>query len=171
MASQSARSSPPMLYRLRGLLTCAGIGRIRPRLAAIGTTANSDRLPRFARSSRPAISCPLNRDGHPCPRIASTSCRHSKRERRLAVSRTAPSVDAAPNRVFGDRSRESWLRRPEPGSAQSPIPIHSRQTVRSAAMITGPRKRPTNPNDVSPPRIPISTNRKGSRVVPPMSAG
>jgi hypothetical protein len=57
------------------------------------------------------------------------------------------------------------------GSAQSPIPIHSRQTVRSAAMITGPRKRPTNPNDVSPPRIPISASRKGSRVVPQMSAG
>ena len=63
------------------------------------------------------------------------------------------------------------VRRPKSGSAQSPIPIHSRQTVRSAAMITGPRKRPTNPNDVSPPRIPISASRKGSRVVPPMSAG
>jgi hypothetical protein len=63
------------------------------------------------------------------------------------------------------------VRRPKSASAQSPIPIHSRQTVRSAAMITGPRKRPTNPNDVSPPRIPISASRKGSRVVPPMSAG
>jgi hypothetical protein len=57
------------------------------------------------------------------------------------------------------------------GVAQSSIPTHSRQTVRSAAMITGPRKRPTNPNDFSPPRIPISTNRNGSRVLPPMSAG
>ena len=74
-------------------------------------------------------------------------------------------------RVFSDSSRKSWLRRPESGSAQSFIPTQSRQTVRSAAMITGPRKRPTNPNDFSPPRIPISTNRKGSRVLPPMSAG
>jgi hypothetical protein len=57
------------------------------------------------------------------------------------------------------------------GVAQSFIPTHSRQTVRSAAMITGPRKSPTNPNDFSPPRIPISTNRNGSRVLPPMSAG
>jgi hypothetical protein len=30
-----------MLCRRRGLSTCAGIGPIRPRLAAIGTFANS----------------------------------------------------------------------------------------------------------------------------------
>ena len=72
---------------------------------------------------------------------------------------------------YGIYSLWEPLRSPKSGSAQSPIPIHSRQTVRSAAMITRPRKRPTNPNDVSPPRIPISASRKGSRVVPPMSAG
>jgi len=38
-------------------------------------------------------------------------------------------------------------------------------------MITGPRKRPTNPNDWMPPRIPISTNRKGNSADPPISAG
>jgi len=43
-------------------------------------------------------------------------------------------------------------------------PIHSRHIVRRAAMITGPRKRaPPFPNDCIPPKIPISTNRNGSR--------
>ena len=56
------------------------------------------------------------------------------------------------------------------GAGQSP-PTHSRHAARAAAMITGPRKRPTNPNDCSPPRIPISASRKGSRVEDPMSAG
>jgi ABC-type uncharacterized transport system substrate-binding protein len=32
-----------MLCRRRGLSTCAGIGPIRPRLAAIGTSANSSK--------------------------------------------------------------------------------------------------------------------------------
>jgi diguanylate cyclase (GGDEF)-like protein len=45
---------------------------------------------------------------------------------------------------------------------QSPAPTHSRHTARAAAMFTGPRKRPTNPNDRSPSRIPISGSRKGS---------
>jgi hypothetical protein len=53
----------------------------------------------------------------------------------------------------------------------SRTPNHSRHTVRSAAMITGPRKRPTSPNDCIPPRIPISTSRKGSSAVPPIRAG
>jgi hypothetical protein len=38
-------------------------------------------------------------------------------------------------------------------------------------MITGPRNRPSNPNDCIPPRIPISTSRNGTRVSPPISAG
>jgi hypothetical protein len=54
---------------------------------------------------------------------------------------------------------------------QFPTPIHSRHIVRRAAMITGPRKRPTIPNDCIPPKIPISTNRNGSRAAPPISAG
>ena len=54
---------------------------------------------------------------------------------------------------------------------QSPTPIHSRHIVRRAAMITGPRKRPTIPNDCIPPKIPMSTNRNGSRTAPPISAG
>jgi hypothetical protein len=54
---------------------------------------------------------------------------------------------------------------------QFPTSIHSRHTVSRAAIITGPRKRPTNPNDCIPPTIPISTNRNGSCAVPPISAG
>src|ERR1700730_10780107 len=57
------------------------------------------------------------------------------------------------------------------GAVYSSSPTHSRHTARAAAMITGPRKRPTNPNDCSPPRIPIRASRKGSRAEPPMSAG
>ena len=48
---------------------------------------------------------------------------------------------------------------------------HSRQTVNSAAIKTGPRKRPTRPNDARPPKTPTSANRKGSRAAPPTSAG
>src|SRR5215831_6751622 len=39
--SHWAPSWPPLLCRRRSLSTCAGIGRIRPRLEAIGTSANS----------------------------------------------------------------------------------------------------------------------------------
>jgi hypothetical protein len=39
-----APSSPPLLCRRRRLSTCAGIGRIRPRPAAIGTSANSSSM-------------------------------------------------------------------------------------------------------------------------------
>ena len=41
--SHWAPSSPPLLCRRRGLSTCAGIGPIRQRLAAIGTSANSSK--------------------------------------------------------------------------------------------------------------------------------
>src|SRR5205807_72012 len=40
-ASHWAPSLPPLLCRRHRLSTCAGIGRIPPRLAAIGTSANS----------------------------------------------------------------------------------------------------------------------------------
>jgi len=54
MVSHRAPLSPPMLCRRRGPSTCAGIGPIRPRLAAIGTSANSSTgshdLPRSSRA-------------------------------------------------------------------------------------------------------------------------
>ena len=56
-------------------------------------------------------------------------------------------------------------------AGQSFMPTHSRKTVRSAVMITGPRKSPISPNVRSPPKIPISANRKGNRALPPTSAG
>ncbi len=46
------------------------------------------------------------------------------------------------------------------------MPTHSRQIVRTAAMITGPTKSPISPNVRRPPKIPISASRKGNRVVP-----
>jgi hypothetical protein len=58
-----------------------------------------------------------------------------------------------------------------PGSGQSPTPIHSRHMVSKAAMITGPRKRPSNPNDCMPPIIPINTTRNGIRTALPISTG
>src|SRR5579884_3287501 len=53
----------------------------------------------------------------------------------------------------------------EPGS------VHSRHSATSAAITAGPRNRPRNPIVCSPPRIPSRTNRKGSRVAPPIRNG
>ena len=48
---------------------------------------------------------------------------------------------------------------------------HSRQTVNSAAMITGPRNKPMRPNAASPPKIPTNARRNGSRADPPTKIG
>ena len=58
-----------------------------------------------------------------------------------------------------------------PVAGQPSMPTHSRQTVSSADIITGPRNSPISPNVCRPPMIPTSINRKGSRVVPPINAG
>ena len=53
--SHSAPSSPPMPCRRRRPSTCAGIGPIRPRLAAIGTSANSSTT-MLARANKRLVS-------------------------------------------------------------------------------------------------------------------
>jgi hypothetical protein len=49
--------------------------------------------------------------------------------------------------------------------------IHSRHTVSNAAIITGPRNRPSSPNVASPPKMPTNANRNGKRAAPPTSVG
>src|ERR1700732_1981745 len=71
----------------------------------------------------------------------------------------------------GGNSRAQTMRVPAIYSIINSTPIHSRHTVSRATMITGPRNRPTNPNDCNPPSIPITTSRNGSRAVPPINAG
>src|ERR1044072_5622871 len=53
----------------------------------------------------------------------------------------------------------------------SDLTIHSRHTVRTAAMITGPTNRPTSPKLDRPPKIPTKANRKGRRAVLPTRVG
>ena len=48
---------------------------------------------------------------------------------------------------------------------------HSRQIVSSAAMMTGPRNRPSRPNVAIPPKIPTNANRNGNRAAPPTRVG
>jgi hypothetical protein len=58
-----------MLCRRRGLSTCAGIGRVRPRLAAIGTSANNSttilaRANEMIDASRPQSVCRRQKQNH-----------------------------------------------------------------------------------------------------------
>jgi hypothetical protein len=50
-------------------------------------------------------------------------------------------------------------------------PSHSRQTVSSAAIMTGPMNSPINPNTCRPPKIPISATKNGNRAALPTSVG
>src|SRR5262249_46254198 len=71
--SHWAPSWPPLLCRRRRLSTCAGIGPFRPRLAAIGTSANSSTGSHDYTAQRLARACNL-REPTPPSLLRPASC-------------------------------------------------------------------------------------------------
>lgn len=116
------------------------------------TTAEVERLP--------TIRCNLRRSGTAEPWIIGSAYS-------ILCSRSA-SRGAAPS----DRCRSRHRYRFQvnffcSGTGTS----HSRHTISNAAMITGPRNKPSNPNVASPPKMPTNANRNGKRAAPPTSVG
>ena len=60
---------------------------------------------------------------------------------------------------------------PQRASVSSGPWMNSRQSMNRMAMVAGPMNRPSRPNVSTPPRMPSSTQMKGSCVALPMSAG
>src|SRR3954447_1009113 len=82
------------------------------------------------------------------------------------------TAEAEADRLNAARSRPAARQRSQSDLLRSSgRKIHSRQTVNSTAMMTGPKNKPSRPKAASPPKIPTNAKRKGSRAAPPTRVG